>query len=667
MTPPPSDAATPAAGPQPLWSPSPERVAATRLTQFIEHIAGTGAPVSDYNTLHTWSVAQPEAFWSAIWDHGGVIGTKGERGMERAERLGDTRFFPDAQLNFAENLLDGRGMAGDQPALIFRGEVGAEDVTWDELRARSASIAGALRQAGVEPGDRVAAWLPNIPDGYALMLGSAAIGATFTSTSPDFGATGVIERFGQTTPKVLVVTDGYHYGGKTHRIVDRVAEVVAELDSVTTLVVVPFLAPEDASANVDELARSLDVDVVTFADWTAPHTDAAPSFVPLPFDHPLYVLYSSGTTGKPKCIVHRAGGVLLKHVAEYQLQADIGPGDRVFYFTTMGWMMWNWLASGLAVGATLVLYDGNPAYPDHNRLFDLVDETGINLLGTSAGFLTSLRKAGLRPADTHDLSSVSVICSTGSPLAPEGFTYVYDAVSADVSLASMSGGTDLCACLVGGNPNGPVFAGELQAAVLGLDIDVVDDDGESCGTDQGELVCRNAFPSMPLCFWDDPDSERLNAAYYDRFPGLWHQGDFAARTDNGGFVISGRSDATLNPGGVRIGTAEIYRVLEEIDEVLDAIVVGQPQEADTRIVLFVQTQPGVTLDDALVQRIRSEIRTGASPRHVPAVVLAVDDLPRTRSGKLVELAVRDVICGREPKNLEALANPEALEQFKNRV
>ncbi len=639
----------------PLWTPSPAQVEATRLHAFIAKVGAVDPSVVDYATLHAWSVANPDAFWDAAWDFTGVIGSKGSTVIEPAELVRQTRFFPDAQLNFAENLLADREGAEDI-ALLFRGEAGhSRDVTRAELRAQVGEIAAALSASGVVAGDRVAAWLPNLPETYAIMLAAASIGAVFTSTSPDFGSSGVIDRFSQTEPKVLFATDGYFYGGKQHDTLGRLSEIVDALPSVETVVVVPYARESPTVAD----------GVNVLGDWLAPHAGAELAFAPLPFDHPLYVLYSSGTTGKPKCIIHRAGGVLLKHLVEYQLHTDVRPGDNVFYFTTAGWMMWNWLASGLASGATLVLYDGNPAFPDHNRLFDLADEVGVTMFGTSASFIESLNKAGMAPAETHNLGTVRSMCSTGSPLTPEGFEYIYAKVKADLHLASISGGTDLCGCLVAGNPTGPVHAGEIQAAGLGLDIDVVDWDANPTGTKQGELVCRNAFPSMPLGFWNDPDDARYHGAYFERFEGMWHQGDFASWTPNGGMVIYGRSDATLNPGGVRIGTAEIYRQVEQVDAVLDSLVIGQEWKPDTRVVLFVVLRDGIDLDDDLQKSIRSQIRIGASPRHVPAVIVAVPELPRTRSGKLVELAVREVVHGRPVHNQEAIANPEALDHFKD--
>ena len=635
----------------PIWAPSADAAAATNMARFA---AAHGH--ADYPALHAWSVAEPAAFWAAVWDDLGVVGERGERVLETGDELTDTRFFPDAWLNVAENLLAHRG---DEPALIFQSEDGAVRHTWsrDELRLRVGQLQAALRRAGVGEGDRVAVWLPNIPETYAVMVATASIGAIFSSTSPDFGVDGVADRFGQVEPKVLFACDAYLYGGKVHDRLAPLAEICAALPSVQQVVVIPFMG-DGGTGGV--------TGAVTLAEFTADLEPREPDFVRLAFDHPWYILFSSGTTGKPKCIVHRAGGVLLKHVVEHQLHNDVRPGDRVFYFTTAGWMMWNWLASGLAAGAALVLYDGSPFHPDGNRLFDLIDDVGITFFGTSAKFIEALGKSDLRPIDSHDLSSMRTIASTGSTLVPEGFETVYDRIKADVHLASISGGTDLCGCLVAGDPTSPVYAGDIQRATLGLAIDVVDELGNPVPNGvRGELVCRNAFPSMPLGFHKDPSSERYRAAYFERMPGMWHQGDFAEWTSPGGIVIHGRSDATLNPGGVRIGTAEIYRQVDKVPEVAEAIVIGQQIDGDTRVVLFVVLKDEVLLSDELAARIRSEVRAGATPRHVPAVIGQVAEIPRTRSGKIVELAVRAVVHGDDVKNTEALANPDALDHFRN--
>jgi acetoacetyl-CoA synthetase len=514
-----------------------------------------------------------------------------------------------------------------------------------------------LRASGVGPGDRVAAWMPNLPETVVMMLAATAIGAVFSSTSADFGVAGVVDRFGQIAPSVLVASDGYLYGGQRFECLARLAEIRAALPSVRETVVVGNLADEPDLSGIDG-ARS-------FADYTGEHGDAELTFERLPFDHPSFVLYSSGTTGVPKCIVHRAGGILLMHVKEQQLHCDVRPSDRIFYFTTCGWMMWNWLTSALASKAGIVLFDGSPAFPGPGALFDVADRYDVTLFGVSAKFLDGARKAGVTPRTTHRLTSLRTITSTGSPLAPEGFDYVYDHVKVDVHLASISGGTDLCGCFVGGDPTRPVWSGEIQGPMLGMAVDVYDDEGRPLPAGTGELVCTRPFPSQPLGFWGDADGSRYRAAYYERFPGVWAHGDFASWTPHGGIVIHGRSDATLNAAGVRIGTAEIYRQVEQLDEVAEAIAVGQAWDGDTRIVLFVRMAPGHELTDELQTTIRQRLRTNCSPRHVPARIVAVADIPRTRSGKITELAVADVVNGREVRNVEALANPEALALYEN--
>ncbi len=641
----------------PIWTPSPDRVASANLTRFAHQIG-----VDGFEELHEWSLTHPGEFWAAAWDHLGMIGERGDTLIDRSGGLPDVRFHPDARLNVAENLLAGAGAADDDIAMIFRGEdptarpeITNREVTWNELRTLVGRLQGAMRRAGVGEGDRVAAWLPNIPETYAVMLATASIGAVFSSTSPDFGVDGVIDRFSQISPSILFACDGYSYGGRDHDRLGPLAEVTAALPTVRDVVVVPFMG--DGTTGGIERASTLD----GFLDGVETRS---PEFMRLPFDHPWYILYSSGTTGRPKCIVHRTGGVLLKHLVEHQLHCDVKPGDHVFYYTTAGWMMWNWLASGLASGATLVLYDGSPFHPDGNRLFDLIDEVDITLFGTSAKFIESVAKAGIQPITTHDLSSVRTITSTGSTLVAEGFHTVHESIKADVHLASISGGTDLCGCLVAGDPTSPVWAGEIQRPALGLAIDVVGPEGLTLGPgERGEMVCRSPFPSVPLRFVDDPNDQRFHEAYFDRFPGIWHQGDFAERTEHGGFVIHGRSDATLNPGGVRIGTAEIYRQVDKVPEVLESIVIGQDWGDDTRVVLFVVLRDGEELTDPLIATIKRTVREGATPRHVPSVIAAVPEIPRTRSGKIVELAVRKVVHGLPIDNADAIANPESLHHF----
>ncbi len=641
----------------PIWTPSDKRIAESNLSRFANAVG-----IEGFAGVQEWSLTHPGEFWAAVWDHLGVIGDRGSSLLEPADDMPATRFLPDSRLNVAENLLAGAGAQDETIAMIFRAEVpdarpgmSAREITWGELRMMVGRLQEALRGAGVVEGDSVAAWLPNIPETYAIMLAAASIGAVFSSTSPDFGVDGVVDRFSQIAPKILFGCDGYSYGGRIHDRLAPLAEVVAGLPSVETVVVVPYMG----AGTTGNIANA-----VTLEEFMSHYPDRRPDFVRLPFDHPWYILYSSGTTGKPKCIVHRAGGVLLKHLVEHQLHCDVKPGDHVFYFTTAGWMMWNWLASGLASGATLVLYDGSPFHPDGNRLFDLADETGITLFGTSAKFIEAVAKVGLRPVDTHDLSTIRTITSTGSTLVAEGFQTVYESIKADVHLASISGGTDLCGCLVAGDPTSPVWAGEIQRPGLGMAIDVVGPDGHTLPPGQrGELVCRSPFPSMPLRFVDDPGDKRFHDAYFEQFPGMWHQGDFAEWTDHGGIMILGRSDATLNPGGVRIGTAEIYRQVDKVPEVLEAIVIGQSWGDDTRVVLFVVLRDGEELTEELTSRIKQTVREGATPRHVPAVIAAVPEIPRTRSGKIVELAVRNVVHHQPLDNTEALANPDALHYY----
>ncbi|MFO1149061.1 MAG: acetoacetate--CoA ligase [Alsobacter sp.] len=639
---------------QPLWTPSPGRIAGTNLVRFRDRFnAREGLSTVTYADLHAASVERREAFWSAIWDECGVIGDKGARVLVD-DAMPGARFFPDASLNFAENLLR---RSDDGEAIVFRGEDKASArMTWRDLHALVSRLQQWLESVGVGPGDRVAAMMPNLPQTVALMLAVTSIGATWSSCSPDFGTRGVLDRFGQIGAKVFIACDGYWYAGKRLPIRDKLAEIVPELPGLAAVLVVDYLG------EARETAAGLP-HAVALADAIAPFAAKAVRFTRMPFDHPLYILYSSGTTGVPKCIVHGAGGTLLQHLKEHRLQSDVKPDDRVFYFTTCGWMMWNWLVSALASEATLMLFDGSPFHPRPSVLFDFAQEERFTLFGTSAKYIDACKKAHLIPAKTHDLSSVRLIASTGSPLAPESFDYVYEAIKADVHLASVSGGTDIVSCFVIGNPIGPVWRGEIQAPGLGMAVDVWDDEGRPVRGEKGELVCARAFPCMPVMFWNDPQGAKYRAAYFERFPGVWCHGDFAEWTEHGGLVIHGRSDATLNPGGVRIGTAEIYAQVEQIPEIIEALAIGQDWDNDVRVVLFVRVREGAVLDDALRDRIRSKVRSGASPRHVPARILAVADIPRTKSGKITELAVRDVVHGRVVKNKEALANPEALDLF----
>ena len=639
----------------PHWTPSAERVAAAQLTQFHAFARDRGAPGGDYSSLWQWSVDEPAAFWNAVFDFTGVIADRGHGPVLRhGDRMPGATWFEGTRLNFAENLLRG---AGNGPGIIARDERGRRrEISWDQLRADVARVSDGLRGAGIVAGDRVAGFMPNLPEAIVAMLATTSLGATWSSCSPDFGIRGVLDRFGQIAPKVLFTADGYCYGGKTLDSIERIAGILASLPSVTCVVVVanlsprPDLAPLPAARHYSEFGRA----------------GAPLSFERKPFDHPLYILYSSGTTGVPKCIVHGAGGTLLQHLKEHQLHSDVHAGDRLFFFTTCGWMMWNWLVSALAAQATVVLFDGSPFHPDEGVLWRLASEERVALFGTSPKYLGALEKSGYRPADQVDLAQLRTVLSTGSPLAHEQFDFVRDAIGADIQLASISGGTDIVSCFALGNPTLPVYRGELQCRGLGMKVEVFDDDGWPLQGQQGELVCTAPFPSMPVGFWNDPDGSRYHAAYFERYPNVWCHGDFAVLTARGGLVILGRSDAVLNPGGVRIGTAEIYRQVEKLEEILESIAIGQEWDNDVRVVLFVRLRTGITLDAALENRIRDMIRTNTTPRHVPARIVAVSDIPRTISGKIVELAVREVVHGRPVKNTDALANPAALEEFRDR-
>jgi len=641
----------------PLWTPDPARKAASQLVAFMgEANRRHGAGCTSYADLHAWSIARPDLFWDLVWDFAGIVGEKGGTLLRDPDRMPGARFFPDAKLNFAENLLRRND---DGEALVFQGE---DKVTlrlsWAELNAFVSRLQQALAAAGVGVGDRVAAMMPNRPETIALMLATASLGAVFSSCSPDFGERGVLDRFGQIEPKVFVTVDGYWYNGKPIAIGDKLKAIAGQLPSAKTVVIVPYLGGAEA------LAADLPGGVV-LESFLAPYAPRPVAYQRLPFDHPLYILFSSGTTGVPKCIVHGAGGTLLQHVKEHRLHCDVRRDDRVFYFTTCGWMMWNWLASGLACEATLILFDGSPFAPAPNVLFDLAQRERVTLFGTSAKFIDACKKAGLEPAATHDLSALRLITSTGSPLAAESFDYVYRAIKSDVHLASISGGTDIVSCFVLGEPTAPVWRGEIQAPGLGMAVDVWSEEGKPIRQEKGELVCTRPFVSMPVMFWNDPDGRKYRAAYFERFPGVWCHGDFAEWTKHGGMIIHGRSDATLNPGGVRIGTAEIYAQVEQIPDVVEAIAIGQDWDNDVRVVLFVRLKDGLVLDDALRNTICARIRAGASPRHVPAKIVQVADIPRTKSGKITELAVRDVVHGRAVKNTEALANPEALALYRD--
>ncbi|MER8545066.1 acetoacetate--CoA ligase [Mesorhizobium sp. M0684] len=641
----------------PLWIPTQEQIDAAPMTAFMNAAANMAGKVfSSYADLHRWSIDDRETFWSLVWDFCGIVGDKGERVLVDGDKMPGATFFPEAKLNFAENLLKKTGL-GD--AIVFRGEDKVERrLSWNELHALTSRLQQLLLSLKVKKGDRIAAMMPNMPETVAAMLAAASIGAVWSSCSPDFGEQGVLDRFGQIEPVVFIAPDGYWYNDKAIEVADKIAAVAGKLATVRKVLIVDYLGTSlDVAATIGKAAA--------LEEALSPFAARPVAYERLPFSHPLYILFSSGTTGIPKCIVHSAGGTLIQHVKEERLHAGLLDGDRFFYFTTCGWMMWNWLVSGLASGATLLLYDGSPFYPDGNALFDFADAEKMTYFGTSAKFIDSVRKAGLKPIRTHDLSSVRTISSTGSPLSPEDFRFVYEGIKKDVHLASISGGTDIVSCFVLGVPIEPVWTGEIQGPGLGLAVDVWDDDGRPLRQEKGELVCTKAFPAMPIGFWNDPDGRKYKAAYFERFDDVWCHGDFAEWTVHGGLIIHGRSDATLNPGGVRIGTAEIYNQVEQMPEILEALCIGQDFDNDVRVVLFVRLAAGVELDAELEKRIRAKIRSGASPRHVPAKIVAVSDIPRTKSGKITELAVRDMVHGRAIKNKEALANPEALELFRN--
>ncbi|MBC7804419.1 MAG: acetoacetate--CoA ligase [Candidatus Parcubacteria bacterium] len=632
---------------KPLWTPSPERAAQSNLARFMARAGKSGASYEDF---HRWSVDRKEDFWNLLWEFCGVRGSKGARTLVDGDRMPGAQWFPDARLNFAENLLRDRS---DADAIVFWGEDKVRRrLTRAELHDLVSRLQQALVAAGVAKGDRVAGYLPNLSEAVAAMLATASLGAIWSSCSPDFGVQGVIDRFGQIEPKVLFCADGYLYGGKEFDAQDKAQEILARLPGVRQCVVLPYIGSEL------KVGISLEAFLSAF-------TAKEVQFEKVEFNHPLYILYSSGTTGVPKCIVHGTGGTLLQHLKEHVLHSDVKPGDRVFYFTTLGWMMWNWLVSGLAAGATLLLYDGSPFVGRGRLLFDFADAEEMTHFGTSAKFIDAIAKIRLRPVETHRLDKLRAMLSTGSPLVAEGFDYVYESIKSDLCLSSISGGTDIVSCFVLGNPLGPVWRGEIQAKGLGLAVDVFDETGRPTG-DKGELVCTRSFPSMPLGFWGDADGARYRAAYFEKFPGIWRHGDWCELTPHGGIVIHGRSDAVLNPGGVRIGTSEIYRQVEQLEEVVESLVIGQDWESDVRVVLFVKLREGVELDEDLINRIKKRIRDNTTPRHVPAKVVQVADIPRTKSGKIVELAVRDVVHGRQVKNLEALANPEALALFSGR-
>ena len=638
-----------------LWSPTHETVRNSLLSQFTNEVADQGAgSFDDYDALHQWSVENPADFWAAYWDFAELKASqKGDIAVKDLDRFPGASWFPEAKLNYAENLLSTRSSKTAFVSILENGE--RKSISYEELYLETNNLQSFLR-AHISIGDRVAGWLPNTIETAVAMLATSSLGGVWSSCSPDFGIEGALDRFGQIEPKVLFACDGYFYAGKTIDIKEKVRSVVEQVKSIELIVWVSVL--EDTQA-----AQSKETN---WGHWPSALSPAI-NFEQLAFDHPLYIMYSSGTTGKPKCIVHGQGGTLIQHKKEHQLHLDLRADDNLFFFTTCGWMMWNWLVSALATGCTITLYDGSPFHPKPDVLFDLIDQESITVFGVSAKFLSNAQKEMVSPVESHQLNSLRCLISTGSPLTEEGFEYVYQKIKQEVHLVSMTGGTDLISCFILGNPNLPVYSGELQSPGLGMAVDIWDDNGNPIKEDKGELVCTVPFPSCPIGFWNDPDNNSFLDAYFRRFPNIWVHGDFGEITANGGYIIHGRSDAVLNPGGVRIGTAEIYRQVEVFDEVVDSVCIGQSWDGDVRVVLFVVMREGVQLSGDLIDQIKLRIRNHASPRHVPAKVIAVADIPRTMSGKIAELAVRDKVHGREVKNTSALANPESLSLFENLV
>ena len=636
---------------QALWAPSPERVASAQLTTFMQSVKAATEfdAAGDYFALHQWSLEEPAAFWRAVWEFTEIQGDPGDIVCDDFMALPWCQWFPNASLNFAENLLR---FDDDREALVEIDESDARHaLTYGQLSEQVARLAGWMRDQSIQPGDRIAGFMPNCIEAVVAMLATASLGAVWSSCSPDFGKQGALDRFGQIAPRLLFTADGYVYNGKSCDSLARAGDIASAIPEIEHVVVVPKLSAQPELGGIDAA-----VPWQSCLSGEAP----APCFESRSFNDPLFILYSSGTTGVPKCIVHGIGGTLIQHAKEHVLHTDVSRDDRFFYFTTCGWMMWNWLVSGLARGATLILYDGSPFARDGRRLIDAIDEEGITVFGVGAKYLGALEKSGVFPANSHKLSTLKTVLSTGSPLPHEGFEWVYRAFKPDLHLASISGGTDIVSCFAGGVPTLPVYAGELQAAGLGMATAIWDESGDPVEGEKGELVCTQSFPSCPVGFWQDADGSKFHAAYFDRWPGVWAHGDYGEKTPEGGFVIHGRSDAVLNPGGVRIGTAEIYRQVERVSEVLDSVVVGQNWQDDVRVLLFVVLRDGVALDEQLIARIRGEIRTNTTPRHVPAKVIQVADIPRTISGKIAELAVRKIIHGEQVGNQDALANPEAL-------
>ncbi|MDA9648892.1 acetoacetate--CoA ligase [Alphaproteobacteria bacterium] len=639
-----------------VWSPSDKRVESSQMYKFMQNINQKySIKLSSFYELHTWSIENKNQFWDLVWDFFEVIGSKGTIPyIDPLNKMPGSKFFPTGKVNYAENMLSG-GNTG--VAIVFKSENKVrKEVSWKELKDQVAALANFLKKEGVVKGDRVAAYMPNMPETVMMMLATSSVGAIFSSASPDFGVDGVLDRFGQIEPKIILTTDGYWYNGNAVNINKKVIDVVEALPSLQKIVVTPLLGIK-TQYNSKKF--------IQFSSVLEEYSSKEIFFEPLSLDDPLYIMFSSGTTGKPKCIVHSNGGILLKHLVEMGLHSNAKKNSKVFYFTTCGWMMWNWLVSGLLLKSTIYLYDGSPFYPTPEVLWDYINSEKINFMGVSAKYIDALSKENINIIDKYKLTDLEIIGSTGSPLVHESFDYIYKNVKNDVSVASLSGGTDIVGCFIGGNPMSIVRRGEIQGPILGMDVHVYNDDGVSVKNEKGELVCTQSFPTMPLFFWNDTKNEKYHNAYFSKYKNVWCHGDYILKTENNGFIIFGRSDATLNPGGVRIGTAEIYRQVEQIEEVIEGLVIGQIWKGDTRVVLFIRLTENIALTEDLINKIKTKIRSGASPRHVPAKIIVVNDIPRTKSGKIAELAVRDLVHDKKINNETALANPECLDEYKN--
>jgi len=640
-----------------LWKPTKKQIKESQMTKFTEYVNESyQLSIQNYEELHTWSVQNIEEFWSSFWSYSDILHSGNVKSVvDDPVKMPGAKWFEGVKPNFAENLLRYRD---DETAIIYKGEGRKPQYfTYKQLFESVEELADAMRQIGIQKGDRVVGFLPNMPNAIIAMLAATSIGAVWSSCSPDFGIKGVLDRFQQIRPKLLFTVDGYNYNGKKFNYLNKVQQISKQLPTLDYVVVDPYLSDSD---NVESIQKG-----ISYSDFIKLAKGIKLTFEELPFDHPLYIMYSSGTTGMPKAIVHSVGGTLIQHLKELKLHTNLKRSDNIFYFTTCGWMMWNWLVSSLAVGATIVLYDGSPFYPDGNTLWNLTDDIGITIFGTSAKYIASCDDNSIYPMKNNDLSSLRAILSTGSPLSPESFEYVYKKIKKDVMLSSIAGGTDIISCFVLGNPNLPVYKGEIQCKGLGMDVHAYSSAGDSIVNNQGELVCAKPFPSMPIYFWNDDNGQKYKNAYFEEFSGVWHHGDYISISDHGGITMHGRSDATLNPGGVRIGTSEIYRVVENLPEIEDSLVIGQQWQDDERVILFVKINDGYELDDNLVNKIKSTIKTNCSPRHVPTKILLTPDIPYTINGKKVEIAVKKIISGKDVSNRDALANPNSLDYFKD--